>query len=697
MPTTKQCDDHVWVLEQLKAAQEADHDMREQVREAHLFVDKRDGQWEPYWWDNAGDKPRYTFDLCNPIIDQVAGDMEKRDFDIRISPAGGDATKDTAKVYDGLVRNIESMSDAGSTYNCSGREIVTSGLSGWRVVQDYVDDDTFDQDLLIKKVGNWVDRVWFGPHEEQDASDATMCWVLTGMGLEEFKVKYPKRSQSASMDGDRRGNAYYYRNDLIMVGEFLYITDSTRELVLMSNSKVYEVDDDFKKVADELQILGVTEVRRRKRAYHKVYTRKFDANGWIEKARATIFENWIPVIPCYANFKVFEDKVIYWGVVEKMMDAQRVFNYSLSREIEEGALAPRQKYWMTEAQTAGHEAELATMNTNSDPVQMYNPDPEAPGAPLQSGGAMINPGLRTISDTMQTIVGQSAGMFAANMGDNPNLQSGVAIQALQDRGDTGNNKYITAREVAQRQTARILVNAIPRVYEPSRQVRLLKEDGSMDMVVIGEQVPDMQTQTMVTLNDLTSGTYDVVVSSGPSFKNRQNETVTALTEVGKIDPSVIELGGDILLGNIPSPGMDDLAARKRQQLFQAGAIPEDQLTDEERQQQQQMAQQPPPEDPMMVAARAEEQKAQADLVEAQTKQATAQADIQIKTKQIEIDAFNAETNRFEAQVKHAEAMANIKGKGAQAAKALAEAEAQDIENDAVTSGVMDLVESVSNG
>jgi hypothetical protein len=286
-------------------------------------------------------------------------------------------------------------------------------------------------------------------------------------------------------------------------------------------------------------------------------------------------------------------------------------------------------------------------------------------------------------------------MFAANMGDNPNLQSGVAIEALQARGDTGNNKYITAREVAQRQTARILVNAIPRVYEPSRQVRLLKEDGSMDMVVIGEQVPDMQTQTMVTLNDLTSGTYDVVVSSGPSFKNRQNETVTALTEVGKIDPTVIELGGDILLGNIPSPGMDDLAARKRQQLFQAGAIPEDQMTDEEREQQQQMAQQPPPEDPMMVAARAEEQKAQADLVEAQTKQATAQADIQIKTKQIEIDAFNAETSRFEAQVKHAEAMANIKGKGAAAAKALAEAEAQDIENTAVESGIMNLVERVT--
>ena len=698
MPTKKQYQDHSWVLTQLKAAQEADHDNREQAREAHLFVNKRDGQWEPYWWDNSDGKPRYTFDLVNPIIDQVAGDMERSDFDIRVSPAGGEATKELAATYDGLVRNIETMSNATSIYNRTGREMITVGLDGWRVSHKYIDSDAFDQDLVIEKIGNYLDRVWFGPHEEPDGSDANYCWVLTGMDPEAFREQYPDRSESAGVDSDRTGTAYFYRQDLVMVGEFLYMEDVEREMVLMSNSKVYEVDDDFKAVSDELKLLGVTEVRRRKRAKRVVRSRLFDNDGWInEEPRETMFQNWLPVVPCYANFSFTEDKVIYWGVVEKLMDSQRGFNYSLSREIEEGALAPRQKYWMTHTQSAGFEEELSTMNTNSDPVQFFNPDPELPGPPVQSGGAQINPGLRVISQTLQQIIGQNAGMFAANMGDNPGLQSGVAIDALQDRGDIGNNKYLTARERSQAHTGRILVDAIPRVYTPGRQVRLLKEDGSQDMAIIGEQVPDMQTGQMITLNDLSEGTYDVVCSFGPSFKNRQNETVTALTEVGKVDPSVIEMGGDILLGNITSPGMDQLADRKRLQLFQAGVIPQDQLTDEEQAQQQQMAQQPPPEDPMMVAARAEETKAQADLVEAQTKQASTQADIQIKTKQIEIDAFNAETQRFEAQVKHAQAMADIKGKGASAAKALAEAEAQDIENDAVTSGVMDLVERVSNG
>ena len=105
-------DDHQSVLNLLSSCQEADHDNREMSRESHLFLDKRDGQWEPYWWEANQNKPRYTFDNVNPIVDQVASEIEQADFDIRVSPAGGNATKDIASTYDGLIRNIENISNA---------------------------------------------------------------------------------------------------------------------------------------------------------------------------------------------------------------------------------------------------------------------------------------------------------------------------------------------------------------------------------------------------------------------------------------------------------------------------------------------------------------------------------------------------------------------------------------------------------
>ena len=150
-------DDHQYVLNLLQKAQDADHDMREQAREAFLFVTKRDGMWEPMWWSKNDDKPRYTFDMVNPIVDQVAGELEQAGFDVRVNPAGGGATKDIANTLDGMIRNIENMSDATQVYNQSARGMVITGYDGWRISHKYVDDDSFDQDLVIEKICNFID------------------------------------------------------------------------------------------------------------------------------------------------------------------------------------------------------------------------------------------------------------------------------------------------------------------------------------------------------------------------------------------------------------------------------------------------------------------------------------------------------------------------------------------------------------
>jgi Ulp1 family protease len=174
--------------------------------------------------------------------------------------------------------------------------------------------------------------------------------------------------------------------------------------------------------------------------------------------------------------------------------------------------------------------------------------------------------------------------------------------------------------------------------------------------------------------------------------------VDALTKLGTVDPSVIQLGGDILASNVNGPGMELIAKRKRRQLFTSGVLSPDELTEEEQQEMQANQQQPQP-DPAMVLAQAEQAKAQAELANAQTKQAEAELDKQVKIKEAEqkdkelqIRAYEAETKRFEADIDRAKALGEIKGKAALSAKLLAEAQAQDIENDAVMSGITSIVD-----
>lgn len=673
-------DSHQTVINLMTAAQQADHDNREKTREAHLFVDKRDGQWEPYWWNNNAGKPRYTFDMVNPIVDQVTAEIEQSDFDIKVSPQSGPASKETAMVMEGLIRNIESMSRAKEIYINAGRGMATAGYDGWMVSHKYADEESFDQDLVIEPVPNFIDRVWFDPASyRQDKSDAQYAFLLHPVSKAEYVSRWPEGSE-ASVSDDREGDAYYDKAEVIVVGQLFYVKRKPMELVLMSNGAVYEATDDFEKVVDELAAAGLTEVRRRTAYKNVVCSHFYDATDWLEDEEETIFDR-VPVIPVYGNFKITENKTIYWGVVEKLLDPQRVLNYSMSREIEEGALAPRAKYWMTLTQGAGHEDTLSTLNTNSDPVQFFNVDPENPGPPQQNGGAMVNPGLRTISESMRQLIGQTAGMFAANMGDNPGLQSGVAIERLQSKGDNGTVKYFRALETAIAATGDLLVKTIPKVYDTRRTVRLLYEDNTAEMITLNDTVIDNQTGEPVTLNDLTKGQYSITCRAGPSFRNKQQETIETIIEIAKVDPSIIAMSGDILLNAIPTSAAMQIGERKRLQMIAQGLIPASQMTEEEAQQMQQQQQnQGQQQDPNMVMAQAEMAKAQAEQLRAEVEMQKLQletARIQLETQKfqasmqmdqanVQLDGFNAETQRMNTQIKAQEAGVRIQKDSIQA-------------------------------
>jgi hypothetical protein len=563
----------------LSEAQDAEYDNREQVREVIHFLQKQDGQWEPSVISQMNNRPRYTFDQCNPIVDAIAGEMEQAEFGIKVRPAGGEATTDLAKVYDGMIRNIQSMSNAVHVFNASGRKMVSAGFDAWEVVQDWSDTDSMDQDLFIRKIANAVDRVWFDPGAEmQDMSDANFAFVLQTLTCDEYDEQFPDGSRN-SIGDMRTEEVYSYKPKLIVVGRFLYKKPITKELVLMSNNAVYEVDEKFESVVEELRADGITEVRRRKKKSHKVMSRLFDGSAWLTDEKETVF-TYIPVIPTYGNFDISENKVVYRGVVNKLIDAQRVFNYSESRKIEEGALAPRAKYWMTRDQAKNDTATLETMNTNANPVQTWT-FVEGQPPPFWQGGAQINSGLQETSASMRTNITTGSGIFAANQGDAPN-QSGYAIELQQSKGDTSTVKYFSSQEIAICHTARIIVDAIPKVYDTKRTVRILGEDGASKMEQINDEVFDNETQKMVSLNDLRKGKYDVTCDVGPAFKSRQQETARAFIDIAQIDPTIIQGGKDIWLNNLTVPGMDAMAERARKQMLEAGIIPDSQMTDDEK-------------------------------------------------------------------------------------------------------------------
>lgn len=618
----------------LKKAQDADEDQREHSREATHFVHKRDGQWEPEIISRMKGRPRYTDDRVNPIVDQICGEINNRDFALVAKPAGGDSTKDVAKTLDGMLRNIRNISRFNSSLKSIGRSIVEGGIGAFEIVTDYVDGDAFDQDIFWKPIHDAVDRVWIDPASyERDHSDADWGVVFEYISRQEYdRLRGDDEKTPVSLDSNRLDSVYVQKPDFVTVGRCYYRKTKDIEIIKMSDGKVYENNEQFQMVADELARAGIEEVDRRVRKSSRFYMRYFDNDGYITKPEETPFDL-LPICVGYGNYHVSEGKRIWRGVVEKLMDIQRVHNYAFSQQVIETALAPRPKYWMTREQAKGNERQLQGMNTNLDPVQFYNFVQSQP-PPTYQGGAILNPQLQALIEQTNGGINQAAGLFAASLGNNANLQSGVAIEKQVDQSTNGIDKWFEAIEAMLLYAGRVTVNAIPRVYDSTRQVRILGEDGESTMTDINRQVLDSQTGQLVTLNDLSVGEYDVVCEIGANYRSKREQAAEEFARIAAIDPTVMELGRDTWFRNIDAPGFDALADRARAQMLNAGLIPQDQMSEEElaaAQAAAQASQQQP--DPNMVLAQAEMMKAQADMLAQQNKQSELQlraADIQGK-------------------------------------------------------------------
>ncbi len=701
MPLGKEYDNHSEVLLMIQKAQDSEQDQRDKVREAKRFITQRDGQWDDYAAKKMDGRFRGTFDMCTPIIDGISGEIEQSDFTIRVSPSNGQGSKDTAKVMDGLIRNIRNISNAESVFNAMGRADVIGGFDCCEIVQDWVEGDSFDQDLFIRHVPNAVDSVWFDLSSVlQDRSDANWAIKLVSIPRGEYEARF--KDGSAVSIGD---NARYHGGDQcnnakesVTIGKLYYKKPRDIEIVLMSNGAVYKVDDDFEKIRDELSQAGIREERRRTRKAHRVYSRIMDGAGWLAGEEETVFD-YIPLVPIYGNYDIVDNNTIYYGKIENLYDSQRVLNYALSRDIEDGALSPSPAIWMTDEQAEGND--YSQMNVDRDPVRVYNHQDNVP-PPIPMGGPIASQGLQATIQNTKEMITISSNTFQAQQGNANAQQSGIAGLQQIEQGNVGNIKWFKDLEVTICQVGKVIVNAIPRVYDATRQARILEEDGTGNTVTLNDTILDQQTGQLVTVNDLSVGEYDVLCEVGPAFNSAQKEAARSFEAMATIMPEFAQMGMDIWLKNKKEPGMDQMAERFREQLLNAGVIPQEQWTDEERQKieaaQAAAASQPPQADPMQLAAMAEMEKAKADQKEVERKgienEKTNQlkiAELQLKQQELELRKAESQSDaevklmknkidEYKAQIEAAKAGAQVQKLEVDTQKTLSEIQSLDVES-----------------
>jgi hypothetical protein len=352
---------------------------------------------------------------------------------------------------------------------------------------------------------------------------------------------------------------------------------------------------------------------------------------------------------------IVEGKRHFISLTRWAKDPQQMFNYWRTASTELVALAPKAPFIGPKGAFNTDQNKWATANNISYPYIEYDGAVAPQRQPFAGPPAGALQEALNASDDMKAVMG----IYDAALGARSNETSGRAILQRQRESDTATFNYIDNLARAIRHAGRVLVDLIPKVYSAPRIIRVIYEDGTNESVPINQEfVPDQakspqskmyeagkeqeQVQGLTKIYDITAGKYDVTCEVGPSFSTKREEAASQMMELGKMFPPMMQVAGDLLVKNLDWPGADDIAARMKAMLPPQlqGQSPQVMQMQQQMQHMDQMAKQ------AVSQLNQQLQQLQQDLMAAKSKEQQSALDAQIQAKKLEIDEYNAVTNRM---------------------------------------------------
>jgi hypothetical protein len=246
----------------------------------------------------------------------------------------------------------------------------------------------------------------------------------------------------------------------------------------------------------------------------------------------------IPIVPVVGEEIRIGRKLIRNGIVRHAKDPQRMNNYFHSAHTETVALQPKGAVPRHRNQRRQVSSTWEQANTKNFPYLPYEPDKQERrrGAAARAASGVVAghlDGLRMAKEDLRSVIG----IYDASLGKQSNETSGKAILARQKEGDTGSYLYIDNFARAVRQTGNIINDLIPHVYDTERTIRIMGEDGKIDVLEINKaQGVDPKSGETSYAQDITVGSYDVVAEMGPSYTTKREEAREGMTEFMRAAP-----------------------------------------------------------------------------------------------------------------------------------------------------------------
>lgn len=602
-------------------------------------------------------RPVLTINQMPQFVHQVTGDIRQMRPAIKVVGIDDQADRKLADLREGLTRYIENRSDAPAIYFQAADSQVACGIGHARVCTEYADDTTHEQEIRIDGVDDGVSVLWDPDAKRITREDAMFCFVPVDMTQDSFKEKYPDASM-AEMEDVKSWNNYsdWNHDNVVRVAE--YWVKQPKKLILAFTPQGETIDctedDEQYTAAEKLRLCEANGAIIEERESYEVCRYLITATDVLEGPEPWA-GRYIPIVPFVGEEIRIGRKTVRRGIIREAKGAQQQYNYFTSAHTEVVALQPKAPFLVTETNVAKYQGMWEQANSKNFPYLLYSPDTKNGNAPPQrvqpavsSDG--ITDGLMLANENMRRIIG----IYDASLGAKSNETSGVAIQRRDAQGDTGTVVYRDNFARAVRQVGKIVIDLIPHVYDTQRTIRIMGEDGKVDIMEINQErdksgMPILDEQgNPVILHDMTIGAYDVMAEAGNSYATKRQESSENMLAFLQTMPDTAPLVGDLVAKVQDWPMADKFAERLH------AALPPQILAAEKAAEAEESGQ-PPQVDPAeQMAQQAQQEQMQAGMAEMSAKVAEAEARAEQAKANAEKAIADAETARINTQIAEAE-------------------------------------------
>lgn len=561
-------------------AQDYWQDIYEQGLEDKKFVTIKGAQWEG---DSVAKrtkqgKPSLEINISRAYVQQQINTMRQNRPQAKVVPVDSGADPETAKVLEGLIKDVEESSNFEDALDTAAANQVHAAVGFYRIVTDYVNEKSFNQEPRFKPVEN-PQAVLIDPLSKAlDGSDMAKALVCEWVDKDQIEKEYGKDAVS-DFETDTDSNWSNETDKTVCIAEFFYKEQVADTLLQLTDGTI-----EFKSVLlkqwteDELE-----EFTNNERSSSRTEIKWAKVSGCKVLEEGVFPGQYIPIFPVYGEVTWVENKRHIFSLVHFAKDPQRLFNYWKSTEAH---ILQKNQDEMTIVDDRGIAGFEEWRNPSGAAYLRFKATDENGNVipyPTKIGAAAPPVGILNASESAKALIPDILNMHSPQMGQEVNNQSGKAIGLLQRQSDTAQFHFQDNLNKTIRHSARVLIGLFPILYDTEMVRRIVGADGESELVKLNAQPQTEDEQSRAIdgiLNDMSVGRFDVRMDTGPSFNTQREQSFALMMQLVQSNPALFNLVADLIVINSPLLNSKEIAERVKM-LVPAQALGKDKIDPEQ--------------------------------------------------------------------------------------------------------------------